>query len=179
VADLPDDIILRPRTSVLALAGNIVDEHPYGPWGQEIRKGTRLFRPGTKIYLSGLDNWGVLSRPPTPLDSVRVIGQQRQSRQWIECWVRTLYVTNWRIQVVYKPGAVQRLREADWPGFWFREGEFILDDKEDRTSPEAIEEFLDIVDDRYREEWQKREELTQRTGLDLRGCVWEEAWERL
>lgn len=179
VGDLPEDIILRSRTSVLALAGNIVEEHPYGPWGQEIRKGTRLFRPGTKVYLAGLENSAVTYRGPYSFDAIRVIGQQRQSRQWIECWVRSDYVTNWRIQVVYRPGAVQRLREADWQGFWLPEGEFVLDETKDRTSPKVIEELLTAIFHRYKEEWQKREELAQRTGLDLRGCVWEEGWEGL
>lgn len=152
---------------------------PNGPWGQEIRKGTRLFRPGTKVYLAGLENCGATSHGPTLFNSIRVVGQQRQSRKWIESWARDQYVINWRIQVVYRPGAVQRLREADWQGFWLQEGEFILDETKDRTSPKVIEELLTAIFHRYSEEWRKREALAQRTGLDLRGCVWEEGWERL
>jgi hypothetical protein len=97
---------------------------------------------------------------------------------------RTSYVVKrresfWRIQVVYRPGAVQRLREADWQGFWLQEGEFVLDETKDRTSPKVIEELLSAIFHRYSEEWRKREALAQRAGLDLRGGVWEEAWERL
>jgi hypothetical protein len=93
-----------------------------------------------KVYLSSMKGSWAINDPALPNERIEVVGQHRQSRQWIECWVRVSYVTNWRLQNVYKPGAVARLREAGWPGFELAVGAFNLDD--DRTSQSIIKDFL-------------------------------------
>jgi hypothetical protein len=129
-------------TSVLALVGNIVEDRPYGPGGEEVRHGTRLFRPNAKVYLSSLQSSLTINitAPRAKLDYITVVGQHRKSRKWIESWIDSTLVINWRIQVVYKPGAVQRLREANWPGFQLEDSEFELG--EDRNSEQVLKAFL-------------------------------------
>ena len=137
-------------TSVLALIGNIVEDRPYGPGGEEVRHGTRLFRPNAKVYLSSLaGSWTTFTPvPQAKYDYITVVGQHRKSRKWIESWIDSTLVVNWRIQVVYKPGAVQRLREAHWPGFWLEDSEFELG--EDRNSEQVIKAFLAVLSNHYR-----------------------------
>jgi hypothetical protein len=141
---------------VLVLAGNIKEERPYGPGGEETRRGTRQLRAGAKVYLSQLKgSWAVLHSNDS-LESIRVVGQHRLSRCWIECWVRVTDVHQRRLQVLCQPGALRRLREADWPGFWLRDEEYRL--PEERDGPEAINGFLDAVGHRYESEWWRRDQ---------------------
>jgi len=95
--------------------------------------------------LASLKNsWEILPRARRDeREQIKVIGQHRQSRQWITCWIRINYLTNWRIQVVHKPGAVERLWHAGWLGFKLAENEFTYDG--DRDSPEAVKRLLSIV----------------------------------
>ncbi|NQT40919.1 MAG: hypothetical protein HQ581_25730 [Planctomycetes bacterium] len=74
---------------------------------------------------------------------VEVVGQHRKSWQWIKTWVRLSHLTNWRIRAVYTPGAVQRLWQAEWPGFKLSEGDFTYDG--DRDSPDAVNSLLEAI----------------------------------
>ncbi len=127
--------------STWVIAGNIVEERPYGPGGSEIRRGTRLFRPGAKVYLDSLERSYNVCRQ-YPYENVKVVGQHRKSRAWILSWVRAEWVANWRVQVLYQPGALERLRKAAWPGFALPRGAFEWPEEE-RSSPEAITALLD------------------------------------
>lgn len=153
---MSDELPSVPPT--LVLAGNIVRERAYGPEGQETRRGTHLFRPNTKVYLSSLDYCAAILSGD-PLERIKVVGPHRASRRWIECWVPAPWVTNWRIQVLCQPGALRRLQEADWQGFWLQEDDFCLG--EARSSPEVIRAFLEAVWKRYyaehwRRDWDRR-----------------------
>lgn len=77
---------------VWALVGNIVEEHEYGP-DHEIRKGTKHFAPGTKVFLSkyGYDN------------GIPVIGHPRHGKNYITVFVKYNQIENHRLQKVYKP----------------------------------------------------------------------------
>jgi hypothetical protein len=147
--------ILGP--AVWCLVGNIVGERPSGPGGKETRKGTRLFRPNAKIYLAELT--GEYWMLPTPEvgrhASVEVIGQHRKSRQWIGCRVRACYTTNWRVRLVHHPGALVRLREADWPGFLLAPGQFAP--PEEPQGDSAVRALLEAVT-AARREWVRRAE---------------------
>lgn len=77
---------------IWALVGNIVEEHEYGP-EHEIRKGTKHFRPGTKVFLS---KWGYDNGIP-------VIGHPRHGKKYITVFVRYNQIENYRLQKVYKP----------------------------------------------------------------------------
>jgi hypothetical protein len=128
--------------TVIVLVGNITNERPSKDSTKTL-KGTRLFRDNSKVYLSSIQNAYAITDPKFSRFSVKVVGQHRASRKWIESWVRASYITNWRIQDVHKPGAVQRLWEAKWPGFGLLKDEFLIG--EDRNSIERINEFLNTI----------------------------------
>lgn len=121
-----------PQTSVWSIVGNIVGERACGVNGSEMRAGTHLFRPNAKVYLLDVHHyWAVLN--PSNAESIVVLGQHRKSRAWLRCYVRSTYVHNWRIRVVYDPVVVSRLKKELWCAF-----ENTFDWHEDRNTPQAI-----------------------------------------
>jgi hypothetical protein len=146
--------------SVWALVGNIVGEHPAGPEGREARHGTRLFRPGSKVYLASLRHAWTLPPAESPKrERVEVIGRRRQTRAWVHCWVRLRYTTNWRVQLVYEPAALAQLRRAGWPGFWLQRGQFDwpAEERGSGAAVRALVEVLRAADERSREERRRAE----------------------
>jgi|GEM_PF-4416379 len=131
---------------VLTLVGNIVGERSYGLDGHEYKNGIRKFSAGTKIYLSQPTRWWLLKTPndeKARKQHVCVLGLNRHSRRLIQCYVRLEYVVNWRVQVVYEPKIVARLKQEAWNGFLLNNESFRLG--EDRTSQKVIDQFLDAL----------------------------------
>ena len=96
---------------VWGLIGNIVEEHEYGE-AHEIRRGTKQFSGGTKVYLS-CGHWG------DGYENVNVIGKARKSRRYIQVVMRRKCITNFRMQKVYKPIVLEKMKsENGWGGFW-------------------------------------------------------------
>lgn len=86
------------------LVGNVVEEHASGA-SKEVRRGSKHFRPGAKVYCL----------PPQWSDGyekVVAVGIARRSRRWIAVVMSADLITNWRAKVVYKPAAIRRLREG-------------------------------------------------------------------
>ncbi len=103
------EIILLPKPQIEPIWGvtaNIVDGHPYGPDGKEIRKGTRKFNAGQKIYLSDVF-WGMGGEMST------YIGRYRCKYAYITCSIRTAYVTNFRVELIYSPTIIHRIVYGD------------------------------------------------------------------
>ena len=128
---------------VWCVTGNVVESRPYGPGGAETRRGTRLFQPNAKVHLADAvsSDW-LFVENPQPFHNVRVIGRHRKSRDWIGCILRVANTTNWRVELVYQPGALVRLRKEGWFGFRLKRGDFAC--PEDRTSREAITQLLSL-----------------------------------
>ena len=59
---------------------------------------------------------------------------------WIGCTLRNEFVTSWRVELVYQPGALVRLKAEGWYGFQLERGTFEC--PEDKTSPEAVRGLL-------------------------------------
>ena len=96
---------------VWGLIGNIVEEHEYGE-DHEIRRGTKQFSAGTKVFLS-CSHWG------DGYENVNVIGKARNSRRYIQVVMRRKCITNFRMQKVYKPVVLEKMNsENGWGGFW-------------------------------------------------------------
>lgn len=96
---------------VWALVGNIKEEHKFGE-NHEIRKGTKHFSPGTKVYLSCC-HWG------DGYENINVIGKPRHSRKYIAIIMRREYIDNFRMQKIYKPSVLTRMKiDKGWGGFW-------------------------------------------------------------
>jgi uncharacterized protein (TIGR02996 family) len=138
---VPEHWLLLVTGPVWCVAGNIVHSHAFGPRQAEIRQGTRLFRPETKIYLAELWNEEqILAQHTDEHSRIRVVGQQRKSRKWIACILRTSYTTDWRVELVRQPGPLRCLKKTGWAGFRLRRGDFVC--PEDKRTPEAIRGLL-------------------------------------
>jgi hypothetical protein len=93
------------RESQWCLVGNIVAERPSGETGKEIKRGTKHFSPGTKIYAFPAQ-WG------DGYDNIIVVGRHRGSKRFVTMVIKSDWVTNWRAQVVYSPEVLRRLQEG-------------------------------------------------------------------
>lgn len=87
------------------LVGNIVKERPIGEGGVEIKKGTKHFSPGTKIYAFPAQ-WG------DGYERIIVVGRHRGSKDFVTMVIKADWVTNWRAKVVYSPEVLHRLQEG-------------------------------------------------------------------
>jgi hypothetical protein len=86
------------------LVGNVVEEHEFGE-AKELRRGSKHFTPGTKVYCLPAQ-WG------DGYEKVVAVGICRGSRRWITVVMSTDLITNWRAKVVYKEAVLRRLREG-------------------------------------------------------------------
>jgi hypothetical protein len=94
---------------VWSLVGNIVGEHAVGE-NKEIRKGTKHFSPGTKVYCFP-PLWG------DGYEKIQVIGRPRQSSRFIKVIIKSKLVRNWRMQKVYSSHIrLEMLANGGWDG---------------------------------------------------------------
>jgi hypothetical protein len=88
---------------VWSLVGNIVEKHEYGE-NREIRKGSKHFSPGAKVYC--IPEFGGMGH-----ENITVIGIPRRSRRHIKVTISSSLIENWRIKKVYHPHVVKLLDE--------------------------------------------------------------------
>jgi hypothetical protein len=86
------------------LVGNVVEEYPHGEQ-KEIRRGSKHFSSGTKVYCLP-PQWG------DGYEKAVVVGLHRGSRKWVTVVMPTSQITNWRAKVVYKQAVLKRLQEG-------------------------------------------------------------------
>jgi uncharacterized protein (TIGR02996 family) len=121
---------------VWTVTGNIVTTPRNRPDGQP-GTGTRQFSAGTRVFLASAQRaFAIASNPPLPREYIDVIGQRRQSRRWVRCRVAANATTNWRIKQLHRPGAMEKLREGNWLGFYLGPHEFTP--PQERATGEAI-----------------------------------------
>lgn len=77
------------------IVGNIVDKHPYG-MEKEIRRGTKQFRPGAKVYC--IPEFGGMAH-----EEIRVIGKPRKQNRLINIIMKSNKIKDFRVQKVYNP----------------------------------------------------------------------------
>jgi phage-related protein len=97
----------KPRqdeTGLYCLVGNIVAVHEFGE-KHEIRKGTKHFTPGTKVYCLPAQ-WG------DGYENIIAVGICRKSRRWITVVMPTRHITNWRAKPVFSATVLKRLRDG-------------------------------------------------------------------
>ena len=136
--------------SFWVLKGNIV---PTRTKAGETLGGTRLFRPGAKVYLATLThNWAILE--PRKIESIQVLGQHRKSRKWIISYLCSTYVENWRITQEHNPLIVNRLLNEEWYG---SELKFSCDENK-RSSHESIKAFIDKLLEVESSQWMKNQD---------------------
>ena len=96
---------------VWALVGNVKEEREYGE-NHEIKKGTKQFSGGTKVYLS-CSHWG------DGYEQVNVIGKPRHSWDYIQIIMPRKFIENFRMQKIYKPAVLAKMKsDKGWGGFW-------------------------------------------------------------
>jgi hypothetical protein len=96
---------LTPRWSVVA---NVVDERLWGQ-GAEVRRGTRVFSPGTKVYLIR-GHWGEGG------ERVDVLGRARRTKRWVRSVVASSHLENWRAMLIHEPSVLRRLTDDEIRG---------------------------------------------------------------
>ena len=131
------------------LVGNITDKRMYGQ-KHEIRYGTKNFSPGTKVYIAP-HQWGDGGEQRV------VLGNPRHKKGYIECVIRREYICNFRIQKVYSPLLLKRMKNSEYSWWeidendldWFKEMAQELNEKdldENKIYNETKEEFLRNID---------------------------------
>jgi len=87
---------------------NMVRERPYGPGGRELRRGSKHFAPGAKLYCFPA-LWG------DGYEQIQVIGRHRATHRYVKMIINEKWLTNWRVQLAYSPHVIRELWPA-WDG---------------------------------------------------------------
>lgn len=95
-------------SSLVCLAGNIIDAHSYGKEHQIVH-GTKHFSPGTKVYCYNVSR-------SDPFDRFYACGKLRGSRSFATVILDSRYIENFRATVVYSPSLIRKLLHD---GVWF------------------------------------------------------------
>jgi len=92
---------------VWCLVANVVAERRAGPGGMDVRRGTKHFAPGAKVYcLPPL--WDSYHKV-RGFDKIVVVGRHRRSHRYMTIVTRTEWLTNWRVQLVYSPPVIREM----------------------------------------------------------------------
>jgi diadenosine tetraphosphate (Ap4A) HIT family hydrolase len=89
--------------SYWTVVANIVKERPYGPGGQQIKHGTKHFKPGTKVY--------IIDWYPGMCEDIIVVGMARRPLRFIKVVIRADWVENLRIKPAYAPIVMKKIKE--------------------------------------------------------------------
>jgi len=99
------------------MTANVVEQRPYGPGGEQTRRGVKLFAGGAKVYVAG--GFAGMGNK-----TVTVIGRTRHASGYAVVHLPREYLTRWRIELVYSPAAARRIdevRHGSSGGFGLRE----------------------------------------------------------
>jgi hypothetical protein len=99
----------KAEASIWCVVGNIVDRRATGVGGSEIKSGTKHFPPGAKVYCCP-PLWG------DGYENIRVIGRHRGSHLYVTMVIKSDWVENWRVKLVYSPHVINELKKqmANW-----------------------------------------------------------------
>lgn len=103
----------RPSAKgIWCVVANVANEHPSGPGGVEVERGTKHFRPRTLVYCPTV-LWG------DGYEKTRVVGRHRGSNRYGTMVVRAAWLTNWRVKLVFSPHVMAEFHKmgATWDGF--------------------------------------------------------------
>lgn len=87
----------------------LCDERAFGPDGKEIRRGSKHFAPGARIYLRRVMGY------PDDVPDVEVVGRYRATHRYVRMIIRASWLGSWRADLVYSPQAI-RLLWPKWDG---------------------------------------------------------------
>ena len=86
-------------TPVWCIGANVVLEREYGEH-KEIRRGTKHFKPGAKVFILDF-YWGMGA------DELVVMGRHRKSGRFIELSMASKHLANLRAELVYSPTVIK------------------------------------------------------------------------
>ena len=89
-------------------AANMIAERPYGPSGTQIRRGSKHFAPGAKLYCYPA-LWG------DGYGQIQVFGRHRGSHRYVKMIISSSWLINWRAELVYSPHLIRELSSV-WDG---------------------------------------------------------------
>jgi len=92
---------------VWCIVANIINVRPFGPEGKEQRHGTKHFAPKAKMYVIDFF-WGMAG------ETITVIGRHRRSQRFITINIRSKWLVNWRVELVYSPYIIRALHDHPW-----------------------------------------------------------------
>jgi hypothetical protein len=87
---------------IYILVGNIIAERHFGP-DKEIRKGTKHFSGGTKVY--------IIDWYPGMCETIVVIGIHRKSKKLIKNCIKVDKVENLRVKKIYSLSLLKKIKE--------------------------------------------------------------------
>ena len=88
------------------LVGNMKEVHEYGE-SHELRYGNKQFRPNAKVFINLV--YGGMGH-----ERILVIGTPRHTAHYIEIVVKRDVVENFRLQKVFKPAVLKRIKQSEW-----------------------------------------------------------------
>ncbi|MFI5532124.1 hypothetical protein ACIA8O_26675 [Kitasatospora sp. NPDC051853] len=101
----------EPGPFGFAIAANIVEFVAQGPGGLEVRRGTRHFPPGAKVW--------VVPQTWDWTDRLRVVGRHwGRFNRYIAVVMRKDRLENVRVRAVHSPALARALDGATWRPLW-------------------------------------------------------------
>lgn len=94
--------------AVWCVVANVAEEQPFGPGGHELRRGTKHFAPGAKVYCLPAQ-WG------DGYEKIVVVGRHRATHCYVRIVLPAKRLTNWRTDLVYSPHVIAELA-GEWDG---------------------------------------------------------------
>lgn len=92
---------------VWCVVANVLNERLCGPGKVEVRRGTKHFAPGAKVYVFDF-YWG------TGGEKVTVVGRHRKSGRYITLIMPAAYLANWRAELVYSPHVIEKVLTGEF-----------------------------------------------------------------
>ncbi|MFD7026869.1 hypothetical protein ACFWAR_02395 [Streptomyces sp. NPDC059917] len=90
---------------VWLISANVVWWRRYGAGGRQLRRGTKSFRGGAKVYVSA-GHWGPGG------DKVTVIGRERHTGRWIVIDMASRNLHSFRPRFVHAPRVLERFHAS-------------------------------------------------------------------
>jgi hypothetical protein len=121
------------------LVGNIIDEHFYGE-NNELKSGTKHFRPGAKVYL--IPEYGGMGHEKIP-----IIGLPRKKRIKIKVTIDSKLIKNVRVKKTYDTKLIEIINENYFYSYLNKqENEFEMLEDFAKSISEKNKEILPFVD---------------------------------
>ncbi|MFD0675239.1 hypothetical protein [Cohnella sp. GCM10027633] len=107
---MKDEVQKKKETKdfIWMLVGNVIPAGIYEVNNNQIEiEGTKHFKPGSKVFSSPIQ-WG------DGYERTYVIARHKENQKYIAIIMETRLITNWRIQKVYTPYILRKVKELPY-----------------------------------------------------------------